>query len=78
MHIHGGNVEAIARQYGLREEKIMDFSANINPLGPPSKVIKALKENLSKIARYPDPEAISLREGDTNFTENLIMIIAGN
>jgi len=54
MHIHGGNVEEIARQYGLREEEIINFSANINPLGPPSKVIKALKENLDKIARYPD------------------------
>jgi threonine-phosphate decarboxylase len=62
MHLHGGNVGAIARKYGLREEEIIDFSANINPLGPPSKVIKVLKENIDKIARYPDPEAIRLRK----------------
>lgn len=79
MHIHGGNVEAIARQYGLREEKIIDFSANINPLGPPSKVIKALKENLSKIARYPDPETIKLREELSKYLKiNPENIIVGN
>ena len=79
MHIHGGNVEEIARQYGLREEKIIDFSANINPLGPPSKVIKTLKKNLDKIARYPDPETIKLREELSKYLKiNPENIIAGN
>jgi threonine-phosphate decarboxylase len=79
MHIHGGNVEEIARKYGLEEEKIMDFSANINPLGPPSKAIKALKKNLSKIARYPDPEAIKLREELSKYLKiNPENIITGN
>lgn len=79
MHIHGGNVEEIARKYRLREEKIMDFSANINPLGPSSRVIKALKENLSKIACYPDPEAIDLREELSKYLKvNPENIIAGN
>ena len=79
MHIHGGNVEEITRRYGLREEKIMDFSANINPLGPSSRVIKALKENLSKIACYPDPEAIDLRKELSKYLKiNPGNIIAGN
>ena len=79
MHIHGGNVEEIARKYDLREEEIIDFSANINPLGPPSKVIKALKENLDKIARYPDPEAIDLREELSKYLKiNPENIIVGN
>lgn len=79
MRIHGGNVEEIAREYGLKEEKIMDFSANINPLGPPSKVIKALKENLNKITRYPDPEAINLRRELSKYLRvNSESIIAGN
>lgn len=30
---HGGNVEEIKRVYGLEENEIIDFSANINPLG---------------------------------------------
>ena len=79
MHIHGGNIEEIAKKYRLREEKIIDFSANINPLGPPSKVIKALKENLDKIVRYPDPEAINLRRELSKYLKiNSESIIAGN
>ena len=79
MHIHGGNIEEIARKYGLKKERIMDFSANINPLGPPLRVIRTLKENLDKIARYPDPGAIDLRKELSKYLkvspEN---IIAGN
>lgn len=79
MHIHGGNIKEIAKRYGLREEKIMDFSANINPLGPSPKVIKVLKENLDKIARYPDPEAIKLRKELSEYLKvNPENIIAGN
>ncbi len=79
MHIHGGNVEEITRRYGLREEEIIDFSANINPLGPSSRVIKALKENLSKIACYPDPETIKLREELSKYLKvNAENIVAGN
>lgn len=79
MHIHGGNVKEIARKYGLKEEKIIDFSANINPLGPSPKVTKTLKESLSKIARYPDPEAINLRKELSKYLKiNSENIIAGN
>jgi len=79
MHIHGGNVEEITRQYGLKEEKIIDFSANINPLGPSPRVIKTLKKNLDRIARYPDPETIKLREELSKYLKiNPENIIAGN
>ena len=79
MHIHGGNVEEIAKRYGLGEEKITDFSANINPLGPPPRVIKALKKNLDSIARYPNPEAVDLRKELSKYLRiNPENIIAGN
>lgn len=51
---HGGNVEEISRKYGINEEKIIDFSANINPVGISSEVKKAMIEALDKIERYPD------------------------
>ncbi|MCI0442483.1 hypothetical protein L0152_04600, partial [bacterium] len=38
---HGGNVHQAARRWGVRPEEVIDFSANINPLGPPSQVINA-------------------------------------
>jgi len=63
--VHGGNVEQIARTYGLRPEEIIDFSANINPTGPPSRVMTRLAElssNTELISRYPEADCHSLRE----------------
>ena len=47
----------------------LDFSANINPLGPPEAVIRAAEESLKNIHRYPDVKqrellsALSAAEG---------------
>ncbi|MYK26164.1 MAG: histidinol-phosphate aminotransferase family protein, partial [Dehalococcoidia bacterium] len=32
--VHGGLDEAELRHYGLLPQDVLDFSANINPLGP--------------------------------------------
>jgi len=45
---------------GATEKSIIDFSASVNPLGAPSRVIEAAKEALDKIDRYPDPFADDL------------------
>lgn len=37
------------------EGTVLDFSASINPLGPPRSVLRALRRELPAIARYPDP-----------------------
>lgn len=59
---HGGNLREAARLYGLPEEKFIDFSANINPLGPSPRVWPALQEALPKIVHYPCPEGKELKE----------------
>lgn len=51
---HGGQVYRVARELGLPLEDILDFSANINPLGPPSSVRRALLEALDDVRFYPD------------------------
>lgn len=51
---HGGDIY----QY----PKVVDFSANINPYGPPKGVTDALKKNVGKIQAYPDPLCGALRE----------------
>jgi threonine-phosphate decarboxylase len=62
-HQHGGNLTLVAAKYGLDPEKIMDFSVNVNPLGPPEGV-KTLVENwVSYISIYPEPYCETLREG---------------
>ncbi len=52
---HGGDLESAAKAFGLDENSFLDFSANINPLGPPQHVLKQLEGALSSIIRYPDP-----------------------
>lgn len=46
MHIHGGDV--------YRHPDVVDFSVNLNPLGPPPGVTEAVRESAAFIARYPD------------------------
>lgn len=41
---------------------LLDFSANINPLGPPASVLRVLRNELPSIARYPDPDCRELTE----------------
>ncbi|QZY57370.1 threonine-phosphate decarboxylase CobD [Crassaminicella profunda] len=53
---HGGNIYEIAEKLGIQKEEIIDFSANINPLGVPINFKKALIENIDRIENYPDPE----------------------
>jgi threonine-phosphate decarboxylase len=38
----------------------LDFSASINPLGPPASVLRALLRELPAVARYPDPDCTDL------------------
>ncbi len=59
--VHGGEVFRQARKYGIRIDEIIDFSANINPLGLPPGVDSALQEALSNLANYPEIDGESLR-----------------
>ena len=52
---HGGNLIWAATLAGCPPSFILDFSASINPLGPPQFLLKAIQENLGAIAHYPDP-----------------------
>ncbi len=52
---HGGNLLWAATLAGCPPSFILDFSASINPLGPPQFLLKAIQEHLGAIAHYPDP-----------------------
>ncbi|AOZ92146.1 threonine-phosphate decarboxylase CobD [Paenibacillus crassostreae] len=52
---HGGDLESATEAYGLKGDRFLDFSANINPLGPPQQVLQQLEDSLASIIRYPDP-----------------------
>jgi histidinol-phosphate/aromatic aminotransferase/cobyric acid decarboxylase-like protein len=54
---HGGQTRTIAAASGIPETHILDYSANINPFGPPPWLHEAVAEAVSRIAAYPDPDA---------------------
>ena len=51
---HGGDI------YTYRN--MLDFSVNINPLGPPKRVTEAAKRGVALMAAYPDSQCRKLRE----------------
>ena len=53
--IHGGDV--------YRHRDVLDFSANMNPLGTPQSVIDAAAESLKEICNYPDIRYTKLAKG---------------
>ncbi len=59
--LHGGNVWAAAQKWGLPVDQILDFSANINPLGPSSKASAAVAESLERLVHYPEPTGDSCK-----------------
>jgi threonine-phosphate decarboxylase len=62
---HGGQLRQIAEQYGIPAERLTDFSANINPNGPPSSVLAAMRralEDPATLGAYPDLELIELKQ----------------
>ena len=59
---HGGNIRHISEKYGIRPDSIKDFSANINPLGPPEWLRMTISKAISDLVSYPDPDCSVLKE----------------
>lgn len=61
-HSHGGNLRALSQAAGLPQGELLDFSANINPLGPPDWLRPLIESRISDLIHYPDPDATELVE----------------
>lgn len=62
--VHGGDVDRVARAHGVSADRLIDFSANINPIGPPRRaLIRLAREATDRrvLTQYPDPDYIELR-----------------
>jgi L-threonine-O-3-phosphate decarboxylase len=59
--VHGGNLAWAAALAGCPPSAILDFSASINPLGPPESALDAIQAHLSSLTAYPDPDYGELR-----------------
>ena len=53
-NIHGGNIFQFAHEQRIEPYEVIDFSANINPLGPSKRGLSALEAQLRYISHYPD------------------------
>jgi threonine-phosphate decarboxylase len=59
---HGGQPAAILERLKLPDNQpMLDFSANLNPLGPPDWLKERWQEVLPQIEKYPDPSYIKER-----------------
>lgn len=59
---HGGHLRRLAERAGRTREGLLDFSANINPLGPPEDLRPVISRTLEEIVHYPDPRSSELAE----------------
>jgi cobyric acid synthase CobQ/L-threonine-O-3-phosphate decarboxylase len=76
---HGGNLRALAERAGCAPEDILDFSASINPLGPPEWLREELSRAVSGLAHYPDPDCVELvRSACARFGVDAAEVVCGN
>ena len=76
---HGGNLREFADLTGIPAERILDFSANLNPLGSPPWLRSVVSRALDRIEPYPDPDCASLvRKFSEKRGVPLEQVMAGN
>jgi cobyric acid synthase CobQ/L-threonine-O-3-phosphate decarboxylase len=57
---HGGNLLKLSLAAGKPVGEILDFSANINPLGPPEGFREWISARTGDLVHYPDPDCTDL------------------
>lgn len=60
MQIHGGDI--------YRNKVLLDYSVNVNPLGIPEGVQRAIRESVQHCCQYPDQSAFMLRQAIAKMT----------
>ena len=76
---HGGHIRNLASLAGCKAEELLDFSANINPLGPPGCLRRVISRHLSEVTHYPDPHCLNLRKAIASaFSVPAEEVICGN
>nr|WP_306812930.1 threonine-phosphate decarboxylase CobD [Paenibacillus soyae] len=58
---HGGDLATAEERFGLPADGFLDYSSNMNPLGPPAAVREILARYMDEISKYPDPVSRKLR-----------------
>ncbi|MFD0587143.1 threonine-phosphate decarboxylase CobD [Paenibacillus sp. GCM10027627] len=76
---HGGDLQTAEETYGFMKSDFLDYSSNMNPLGPPPAVRETLIHYADHIERYPDPIARGLRRKlAERYSVDSSSLLAGN
>jgi threonine-phosphate decarboxylase len=76
---HGGSVLELAAARGVDWRTFVDFSASINPLGPPAEVLELLGQHPELVTCYPSNDHASLRSALADYCRvTPDHILAGN
>ncbi len=76
---HGGNIRHLARKLNCRPVDLIDFSANINPLGPPGFLHDLIMDHIPDLVHYPDPDSTILTNNIAAcFSLDPQQVVAGN
>jgi len=68
--LHGGQLRQISERFNIPVSQLIDFSANINPDGPPPAVLSDLRtslEDISVLTSYPDLEEAGLKRSIADY-----------
>ena len=68
--VHGGQLRQIAARFGVAADRLLDFSANINPAGPPQSALAAIQRSLddpATLESYPDLALSELRQAISDY-----------
>ncbi|MGL4800219.1 MAG: threonine-phosphate decarboxylase CobD [Cellulosilyticaceae bacterium] len=66
---HGGDIYGFRCNENGKSQDILDFSANINPLGISQRMREVLANAIEKCTAYPDPQCRALREAIGRFED---------
>lgn len=67
IEFHGSDLEKIAEYYHLPKEEIIQFGANVNPLGLSEHIKQELTAHLDIISSYPDRNYTSLKKAISRY-----------
>lgn len=76
---HGGDWNSALTLSQVSEDKLIDFSVSLNPLGPPEITDDLTKRIINGLERYPEPRSDKLKECFAKFRDiPKSSILAGN
>lgn len=68
---HGGEIWKESMELGVVPNKLLDFSANVNPLGCSPLAKMAVKRSLDLVPFYPDNECTELRRAIASYVRKI-------